>query len=100
MIIGVPREIKDHETRVGCVPSMVTTLLERGHRVLVETQAGIGSSIPDKDYLEAGAKILPTAAEVWRSSDLIVKVKEPQPSEFGFFRPGLILFTYLHLAPE
>jgi alanine dehydrogenase len=99
LIIGVPREIKDHETRVGCVPSMVTSLEERGHTVLVETQAGIGSSIPDEDYVQAGANILADAAAVWRQSDLIVKVKEPQPSEYQFFRPGMILFTYLHLAP-
>ena len=99
MIVGVPKEIKDHETRVGCVPSMVTALHEHGHQVLVESQAGVGSSIPDAEYVEAGATVLPTAAEVWRRSDLIVKVKEPQPSEYSFFRPGLILFTYLHLAP-
>jgi alanine dehydrogenase len=99
MVIGVPREIKDHETRVGCVPSMVIALHERGHRVLVETQAGIGSSITDEEYAEAGADIVPTAADVWNKSDLIAKVKEPQPSEYGFFRPELILFTYLHLAP-
>ena len=99
MIVGVPKEIKDHETRVGCVPSMVTALHERGHRVLVESQAGVGSSIPDVEYEEAGATVLPSAAEVWRKADLIVKVKEPQPAEYAFFRPGLILFTYLHLAP-
>ena len=99
MIIGVPREIKDHETRVGCVPSMVIALRERGHEVLVETQAGVGSSIQDEEYVEAGAKVLPSAAEVWKRADLIAKVKEPQPSEYGLFRPGLILFTYLHLAP-
>ncbi len=99
MIIGVPKEIKDHETRVGCVPSMVTALHERGHQVFVESQAGVGSSIPDEEYVEAGATVLPGAADVWRKSDLIVKVKEPQPSEYAFFRPGLILFTYLHLAP-
>jgi alanine dehydrogenase len=99
MVIGVPKEIKDHETRVGCVPSMVTALLESGHEVLVETGAGVGSSIPDEEYQEAGAIILDDAGEVWSKADLIVKVKEPQPSEFPFFRPGLILFTYLHLAP-
>jgi alanine dehydrogenase len=99
MVIGVPREIKDHETRVGCVPSMVIALRERGHQVLVETEAGIGSSITDDEYAEAGAEILSTADEVWNKSNLIVKVKEPQRSEYGFFRPGLILFTYLHLAP-
>lgn len=99
MVIGVPKEIKDHETRVGCVPSMITALREHGHEVLVETQAGVGSSIPDEDYSEAGAIIVHSAAEVWNKSDLIVKVKEPQPSEYQFFRPGLLLFTYLHLAP-
>jgi len=99
VIVGVPKEIKDHETRVGCVPSMITTLREHGHEVLVEAQAGVGSSIPDDEYAEAGAIIVERAAEVWNKSDLIVKVKEPQPSEIGFFRPGLILFTYLHLAP-
>lgn len=99
MVIGVPKEIKDHETRVGCVPSMITALRDHGHEVLVETQAGIGSSIADDEYSEAGAIILDSAAELWSKSDLIVKVKEPQPSEFQLFRPGLILFTYLHLAP-
>jgi alanine dehydrogenase len=99
VVIGVPKEIKDHETRVGCVPSMITALREHGHEVLVETQAGVGSSIPDDEYAEAGAILVESAAEVWSKSDLIVKVKEPQPSEYQFFRPGLILFTYLHLAP-
>src|SRR4051794_21019177 len=99
MIVGVPREIKDHETRVGCVPSMVTTLVERGHEVLVESGAGAGSSIPDREYQQAGAMIVSSAAEVWTRAGLIVKVKEPQPSEYSFFRPDLTLFTYLHLAP-
>src|SRR5215469_1163745 len=99
MIVGVPREVKDHETRVGLVPSGAAGLVEAGHRVLVETQAGAGSSIPDRDYADAGAEILVRASEVWKQADLVVKVKEPQPSEYGFFRPGLILFTYLHLAP-
>src|SRR5690242_14146669 len=99
MVIGVPKEIKDHETRVGCVPSMVAALLESGHAVLVEAGAGIGSSIPDEEYQEAGGIILDNAREIWSKADLIVKVKEPQPSEFQSFRPGLILFTYLHLAP-
>lgn len=99
MVIGVPKEIKDHETRVGCVPSMVAALLESGHVVLVETGAGVGSSIPDEEYQEAGAIVLDDAGEVWSKADLIVKVKEPQPSEFPFFRPGLILFTYLTLRP-
>ncbi|HUA21033.1 MAG TPA: alanine dehydrogenase [Bryobacteraceae bacterium] len=99
MIAGVAKEIKDHETRVGLVPSGVTALREAGHRVLVESQAGAGSSIPDQEYVDAGAEILASAADVWSKADLVVKVKEPQPSEYAYFRPGLILFTYLHLAP-
>src|SRR5258708_7142044 len=99
MIIGVPKEIKDHETRVGLVPSGVIALREAGHEVLVETHAGEGSSLTDEEYAEAGASILGTASEVWQRADLIVKVKEPQKAEYGFFRPDLILFTYLHLAP-
>ena len=99
MTVGVAKEIKDHETRVGLVPSGVTGLRESGHRVLVETEAGVGSSIPDKEYVDAGAEIRSTAAEVWSQADLVIKVKEPQPSEYAHFRPGLILFTYLHLAP-
>jgi alanine dehydrogenase len=99
MIIGVPREIKDHETRVGLVPSGVIALREAGHEVLVETRAGEGSSITDREYVETGAVILQSAAEVWHRAGLVVKVKEPQPAEYGYFRPGLILFTYLHLAP-
>jgi len=99
MIIGVPKEVKDHETRVGLVPSGVTALREAGHEVLVQSTAGAGSALTDGEYAEAGATILPTAAEVWRRADLVVKVKEPQPSEYDHLRPGLILFTYLHLAP-
>jgi len=99
MVIGVPKEVKDHETRVGLVPSGVVTLREAGHEVLVETRAGDGSAITDREYMQAGAGIVQHAAEVWRKADLIVKVKEPQPSEYGYLRPDLILFTYLHLAP-
>ena len=99
MIIGVPKEVKDHETRVGLVPGNVTALREAGHRVLVQSTAGLGSSIPDEEYAESGAEIVLTAADVWTLADLVVKVKEPQPSEYPFFRRGLILFTYLHLAP-
>src|SRR5689334_19308703 len=99
MIIGVPKEIKDHETRVGLVPSGVTALREAGHDVLVETHAGEGSSLTDREYMQAGAHIVQNAAEVWRKADLVVKVKEPQEGEYPYFRPGLILFTYLHLAP-
>lgn len=99
MIIGVPTEVKDHETRVGCVPSMVKTLTEHGHEVLVQSGAGAGSSIADSEYREAGATIVAAAEAVWTAADLIAKVKEPQPSEVAFFRPDLVLFTYLHLAP-
>ena len=99
MIIGVPKEIKDHETRVGLVPSGVAALREVGHEVLVQAQAGEGSSITDREYMQAGAAIMQSAAEVWRKADLVVKVKEPQKAEYEHFRPGLILFTYLHLAP-
>src|ERR1035438_10509950 len=99
MIIGVPKEIKDQETRVGLVPSGVHQLREAGHEVLVEAQAGEGSSITDQEYAQAGATLVPTAAEVWAKAGLVVKVKEPQPAEYPNFRPGLILFTYLHLAP-
>ncbi len=99
MIIGVPKEVKDHEARVGLVPSGVISLREAGHEVLVETNAGEGSAITDHEFMQAGAGIALKAAEVWRKADLIVKVKEPQASEYGFLRPDLILFTYLHLAP-
>lgn len=98
MIIGVPKEVKDHETRVGIIPGSVTALREAGHQVLVQAGAGTGSSIPDEEYKHAGATILPDAAQIWQA-DLVVKVKEPQPAEYPFFRPGLVLFTYLHLAP-
>ena len=99
MIIGVPKEIKDNETRVGLVPSGVIGLVEHGHTVYIESGAGLGSSITDEEYIEAGAIILPRASEVWSKAEMVVKVKEPQPSETGYFRAGLNLFTYLHLAP-
>ena len=99
MVIGVPKEIKDHETRVGLVPSGVTALREAGHEVLVEAGAGEGSSLTDREYMQAGADVVQSAPGVWRKADLIIKVKEPQPSEYGYFRSGLVLFTYLHLAP-
>ncbi len=99
MVIGVPKEIKDHETRVGLVPSGVHSLREAGHEVLVEKSAGEGSSLSDQEYVEAGAVLLDSAADVWGQADIVVKVKEPQPSEVEHFRRGLTLFTYLHLAP-
>src|SRR5450432_2311848 len=99
MIIGVPKEVKDQERRVGLIPSGVTALVEAGHQVLVQETAGEGSSLSDAEYVAAGATILPEASDIWGKSDWIVKVKEPQKSEYPYFRPGLNLFTYLHLAP-
>ena len=99
MIIGVPKEVKDHEARVALVPSGVVALREAGHEVLVETHAGEGSAITDREYMHAGAGIVEKAADVWKKADLIIKVKEPQSSEFVHLRPNLTLFTYLHLAP-
>jgi alanine dehydrogenase len=99
MIIGVPKEVKDQEARVGLLPSGAKALVEAGHKVLVEAGAGQESSLPDNLYKDSGGTIVATGAEVWSKSDLVVKVKEPQPSEYAFLRPGLTLFTYLHLAP-
>ncbi len=99
MRIGVAREIKDHETRVGLVPSGVAALREAGHQVLVESGAGLGSSILDEEYARAGAEVIDHAGEVWSRAELVVKVKEPLPGEYELLRPGLVLFTYLHLAP-
>ncbi|MGN8769494.1 alanine dehydrogenase [Paenibacillus barengoltzii] len=99
MIVGVPKEIKNNENRVALTPSGAYSLVKAGHSVWIETQAGAGSGFEDTEYAAAGAKVVGSAAEAW-SADLVMKVKEPQPSEYGFFRPGLILFTYLHLAPE
>ncbi|MGC1460697.1 MAG: alanine dehydrogenase [Terracidiphilus sp.] len=99
MIIGVPREIKDNEARVGITPAGVKALTEAGHKVLVETQAGAMSGFPDEDYQNAGAEMVGEAGHVWGNSEMVVKVKEPIESEYVFFREGLVLFTYLHLAP-
>ena len=99
MILGVPREIKADEHRVGLLPSGAYQLIQRGHRVLVERDAGAGSFYPDSDYADAGAEIVDTAAGVYGTADLIVKVKEPQPDETALLRPCQILFAYLHLAP-
>lgn len=100
MIIGIPKEIKDNENRVAITPAAVQAFVEAGHQVLIETMAGSGSGFPDDDYVASGAAILPHAKSVWSQSDMVMKVKEPQPEEYGYFRSGLILFTYLHLAPE
>ena len=99
MIIGVPREIKDNEARVGVTPAGVKALAEAGHKVLVETQAGAASGFEDAEYIAAGAEIVPEAAQAWNKAEMVVKVKEPVEKEYGFFREGLVLFTYLHLAP-
>ncbi|NQX58816.1 alanine dehydrogenase [Paenibacillus qinlingensis] len=99
MIIGVPKEIKNNEFRVGMTPSSVLSYKQAGHEVRVETLAGYSIGFTDEDYEVAGATIVATAAEVW-SSEMVVKVKEPLPEEYGYFHDGLILYTYLHLAPE
>lgn len=100
MIIGVPKEIKNHEYRVGMIPASVREVLSHGHQVFVETNAGAGIGFSDDDYIAAGASILPTAADVFAQADMIVKVKEPQAVERAMLREGQILFTYLHLAPD
>jgi alanine dehydrogenase len=99
MIIGVPKEIKDNEARVGVTPAAVKALAEAGHTVLVEMQAGAQSGFPDAEYKSAGAEIVGEAGHVWGKSNLVVKVKEPIEKEYAYFREGLVLFTYLHLAP-
>ncbi len=98
MRIGVPKEIKNNENRVAITPAGVATLTAAGHEVYVESGAGTGSGFSDESYAAIGANILAAAADVWATADMILKVKEPLPSEYGYFREGLILFTYLHLA--
>jgi alanine dehydrogenase len=100
MNIGVPKEIKVKEFRVGMVPAGVKQFVEAGHQVFIEKGAGEGSGISDEQYKAAGAKILDTAKEVWEKADMIVKVKEPQESEYKYFREGLVIYTYFHLAAE
>jgi alanine dehydrogenase len=100
MFIGVPKEIKNNENRVALTPAGVVTLVKAGHTVLVENEAGIGSGFNNDDYRKAGAEIIEHAQHVWSKSDMIMKVKEPLVSEYPYFRQGLILFTYLHLAAE
>ena len=100
MLIGVPKEIKNHEYRVGLVPSSVNDLVHAGHEVIVQTGAGAGIGSSDDEYLAAGARIIGTAKEVFEKADMIVKVKEPQLVECEMLRPGQLLFTYLHLAPD
>ncbi len=100
MLIGVPKEIKTHEYRVGLVPASVRELIHHGHKVLVQTGAGAGIGFDDKAYTAAGAKIAASAEDVFAKAEMIVKVKEPQPKECKMLREGQLLFTYLHLAPD
>jgi alanine dehydrogenase len=100
MRIGVPKEIKTHEYRVGLTPGAVREYVSAGHRVLVESKAGDGIGAGDDVYRNAGAVVVDTAAEVFATADMIVKVKEPQPAEWSRLREGQILYTYLHLAPD
>jgi len=100
VLVGVPKEIKTHEYRVGLIPGSVRELVAHGHRAIVETGAGAGIGFDDDAYRKAGAIVMATAAEVFAAAELIVKVKEPQPGEIALLRPGQVLFTYLHLAAD
>lgn len=100
MLVGVPKEIKNHEYRVGLTPASVRELTAQGHQVIVERAAGAGIGASDEDYLAAGAQLVASAVEVFERAQLIVKVKEPQPGERAMLRPDQVLFTYLHLAPD
>ncbi|MEK3646418.1 alanine dehydrogenase [Aeribacillus sp. FSL M8-0235] len=100
MIIGVPKEIKNNENRVAITPAGVVQLINAGHKVVIEANAGIGSGFTDEEYKQAGAEIVERASEIWEIAEMILKVKEPLPDEYVYFRKGLILFTYLHLANE
>ena len=100
MLVGVPKEIKVHEYRVGLTPSSVRELVHHGHQVVVETNAGAGIGFGDDAYRAVGAEVLASPAEVFAAADMIVKVKEPQEREYGLLRAGQILYTYLHLAPD
>ena len=98
MIIGIPREIKPEENRIAIVPGGVETLAQKGHRVLIEKSAGLGSGFSDEEFVKAGAKISDRHEDIFTEADLVLKVKEPLPEEYGFLREGQIIFTYLHLA--
>src|SRR6476620_4653745 len=100
MRVGVPKEVKPDEYRVAIMPVGVELMTKNGHEVYIETGAGVGSGFTDEDYQKRGAKILPTAKEVFDKAEMIVKVKEPQPQEIGMFRPGQIAFTYFHFAAD
>ncbi|WP_297789101.1 alanine dehydrogenase [uncultured Anaerococcus sp.] len=98
MIIGIPKEIKDQESRVAIIPGAVAELVKSNNKVLIETGAGVASGISDDDYRQAGAEICDKASDIWQKAEMIYKVKEPMKEEYKYFRPGLILYTYLHLA--
>ena len=100
MLVGVPKEIKNHEYRVGMTPTSVRELVKHGHQVVVQTNAGVGISASDEDYRAVGANVLDTAEEIFATADMIIKVKEPQAVERAMLREGQILYTYLHLAPD
>ncbi|MGD0154226.1 MAG: alanine dehydrogenase [Thermacetogeniaceae bacterium] len=100
LVIGVPKEIKAQESRVGMTPAGVDALIRAGHQVIVEQGAGVGSGFADSQYTAVGAAILPAGADVWAKADLIIKVKEPLPSEYDYFKKGQVIYTYFHLAPE
>ena len=100
MLIGVPKEIKNHENRVGMAPASVREAIKHGHQIMVETNAGSGIGVSDAEYAKAGAEIIDTPDEIFTRAGMIVKVKEPQAVERKMLREGQVLFTYLHLAPD
>ena len=100
MLIGVPKEIKNHEYRVGLTPESAAELIQAGHEIIVETQAGAGIGASDQAYQNLGVSIVSSAAEVFERAEMIIKVKEPQAGERAMLRPEQILYTYLHLAPD
>ena len=100
MLIGVPKEIKNHEYRIGLTPAGVKELVQHGHQVLVQRDGGAAIGFDDEQYRQAGAEIVDQAAEIFARAEMIIKVKEPQPHECAMLRPGQLLFTYLHLAPD
>ena len=98
MKIGVPKEVKNRENRVAVVPGGVKVLVDNGHQVYIEKNAGVGAGIPDEKFIAAGAKILDTADDVWQTADMIMKVKEPIEPEYGLIKAEQLLFTYFHFA--
>ena len=100
MIVGIPKEIKNHEYRIGMTPAGVRELVNRGHQVLVETEGGVGVGFDNASYEAVGAQVVASPEDIFAAADMIIKVKEPQPNECRMLRSGQILFTYLHLAPD